>query len=166
MGTIRLSAVQRLLLAATLVFAPCAFASEAQLPTLQSLSWLAGCWAAEAGEKGSVEHWLVPAGATMLGVGRTVKNGKTVEFEFLRIQINAEGKLVYTALPSGQAEAAFTQQAIAPNSVTFENLEHDFPQRVSYRLLATNRLLARIEGLRNGVLRSIDYPMTRTRCDS
>jgi Domain of unknown function (DUF6265) len=149
-----------------LIIAANARATEPQLSAVQSLAWLAGCWAAEAGEQGSVEHWLAPAGGTMLGVGRTVKNGKTVESEFMRIQVNAEGKLVYIALPSGQAEAAFTQKEIAPNAVTFENLQHDFPQRISYRLLATDQLLARIEGLRKGVLRAIDYPMKRTRCDS
>jgi Domain of unknown function (DUF6265) len=150
----------------TLIIAANARATAPQPSAVQSLAWLSGCWAAEAGEKGSVEYWLPPAGGTMLGVGRTVRNGKTVESEFMRIQVNAAGKLVYVALPSGQSEASFTLKEIAANSVTFENPQHDFPQRISYRLLAADRLLARIEGLRKGVLRAIDYPMKRTGCDS
>lgn len=132
---------------------------------LASLSWLSGCWAAEGGEPGSVEHWLPPAGGTMLGLSRTVSKGKTVEHEFLQIRANAEGRLIYIALPSGQKETTFTLSGAAEGTVTFENPQHDFPQRVSYRLLPGHRLAARIEGLRNGVLRGIDFPMKRVSCD-
>jgi len=133
---------------------------------LGALSWLSGCWAAEGGEPGSVEHWLPPAGGTMLGLSRTVKKGRTVEHEFLQIRANAEGRLVYIAVPSGQKETTFTLVSAAEGAATFENPEHDFPQRVIYRLLPGPRLAARIEGLRNGVLRGIDFPMTKVSCDA
>jgi hypothetical protein len=45
--------------------------------------------------------------------------------------------------------------------VTFENPAHDFPQRVIYKLTAPDKLGARIEGMRNGNLRGVDFPMTR-----
>lgn len=131
---------------------------------LGALSWLSGCWAAEGGEPGSVEHWLPPAGGTMLGLSRTVKKGKTVEHEFLQIRANAEGRLVYIALPSGQKETTFTLANASEGTVTFENLQHDFPQRVIYRLLPDDRLAARIEGMRNGQLRGIDFAMKKVPC--
>ncbi len=59
---------------------------------VESLAWLAGCWQPEKGDAGSGEHWLPPAGGAMLGVSRTVKNGKTVEFEFMQLRTNAEGQ--------------------------------------------------------------------------
>lgn len=102
----------------------------------------------------------------MLGVGRTVKNGKTVEFEFMHIRNNTDGKLVYIALPSGQRETTFTLSALADGAVTFENPQHDFPQRVIYRRLPGDRLAARIEGARGGKERGIDFPMKRISCDS
>jgi hypothetical protein len=46
----------------------------------------------------------------------------------------------------------------------FENAAHDFPQRVLYRREAADRLVARIEGLRNGQPRGIDFPMQRMAC--
>jgi hypothetical protein len=82
--------------------------SSAQDAELSKLAWLAGCWAAERGDAGSGEQWTPLAGGTMLGVGRTVRDGKTVEYEFLQIRRNEDGKVVYIALPSGQAEASFT----------------------------------------------------------
>src|ERR1044072_4949598 len=46
-----------------------------------------GGWAAaRAGaEAGSEDHWLAPAGGSLLGVGRTVVGGKTVAYEFMQI---------------------------------------------------------------------------------
>ncbi|MDH0864418.1 DUF6265 family protein [Mitsuaria sp. GD03876] len=140
--------------------------AHAQDGPLEQLSWLAGCWAAEKGDPGSVEHWLPLAGGTMLGVSRTIRNGRTVEHEFLQIRLNAEGKAVYIAMPSRQKEATFVAASIGDRAVTFENPEHDFPQRILYKQVGVDRLEARIEGQRNGTTRGIDFPMKRVSCDS
>lgn len=133
---------------------------------ITSLAWLTGCWQAEKGETGSGEHWLPPAGGTMFGVSRTVKNGKTVAFEFIQLRVNSDGKLVFIALPSGQKEATFVASAVGDRSVTFENPQHDFPQKVSYQLQSDDRLVARIEAIRNGGHRSVDFPMKRVTCEA
>ena len=140
-----------------------AHAEDAQL---ERLGWLAGCWAAEQGEAGSVEHWLPLAGGTMLGIGRTVKNGRTVEHEFMQIRLNAEGQPVFIAQPSRQKEATFVATSIGERAVTFENPTHDFPQRVIYRAVGDTGLAARIEGQRNGTTRGIDFPMRRVACEA
>jgi hypothetical protein len=130
-----------------------------------ALAWMAGCWASEKGEAGSVEHWLPPAGGTMLGVSRTVKNGQTVEFEFMQVRLSSDHRLVLIAIPSGQKEAAFISSSVGKDSVTFENPDHDFPQKVSYRLEPGGRLIGRIEGDRGGTPRSIEFPMRRVSCE-
>ncbi len=101
----------------------------------------------------------------MLGVGRTVKNGKTIDYEFMKIQLNPQGQLVFVAKPSRKPEAEFTMTQLSADAVTFENLQHDFPQRVIYRLAAGDRLAARIEGTRQGAALGIDFPMRRVACD-
>jgi hypothetical protein len=108
---------------------------------------------------------MQPAGGTMLGIGRTVKAGKTVEFEFMRIHEAPDGKLLFTAIPSGQTEATFTQLRLSDAEIVFENPAHDFPQRVIYRRDGDARLVASIEGTRNGKMRSIEFPMRRGQCD-
>ena len=139
--------------------------AQAQESQLALLNWISGCWAAETGEPGSGEHWLPLAGGTMLGVGRTVKNGRTVEYEFLQIRANAEGKPIYIALPSGQKETTFVASSVAADSVVFETPQHDFPQRVIYKALPGNRLVARIEGVRGENVRAIDFPMKKIPCE-
>lgn len=131
--------------------------------TLAPLQWLAGCWASEIDEPGSGEVWLPAAGGTMLGMARTLKGGRTVQFEFMQLRESATG-LVFVAHPSGQAGTRFAALEASETSAVFENPGHDFPQRVIYRLLPDGRLAARIEGLRNGELRAVDFPMRRGPC--
>ena len=161
----RLAAVIALPLAALAsVLAPAnAHAEDAQL---ERLGWLAGCWAAEQGEAGSVEHWLPLAGGTLLGRGRTVRNGRPREHEVKAIRRNAEGHPVFIAQPSRQKEATFVATSIGERAVTFENPAHDFPQRVIYRAVGDTGLAARIEGQRNGTTRGIDFPMRRVACEA
>lgn len=149
-----------LLLQACLLHAALAQSSEPLTP----VAWLAGCWSAENGEAGTGEHWLPPAGGTMLGMSRTVKAGRTVGYEFMQFRLNAQGQLVFIAQPSGQAETAFTFVSGIEGEARFENLQNDFPQRVIYRSVAPDRLLARIEGNGPDGLQGIDFPVQRTAC--
>ena len=131
---------------------------------IENLAWLAGCWAYDGREPGSVEHWLVPAGGAMLAVSRVVRGGRMVSYEFLRIEETADGSLRLIAAPVGQAVTAFALADIGTHAVTFENPEHDFPQRISYRLADGGRLVARAEATSDGETVGIDFPMTRIDC--
>ena len=51
------------------------------------------------------------------------------------------------------------------NELIFENPQHDFPQRVIYRLQTDGSLLGRIEGVSKGKEKAVDFPMTRAGCD-
>ena len=133
---------------------------------LARLAWLGGCWKAANAEAGSEEYWMPAAGDTMMGMGRTVKQGKTVTHEFMQIRVGADGVLSFVAHPAGQRTAAFAMLRMSDNEVVFENAQHDFPQRVAYKLEADGKLAARIEGTRNGALRVIDFPMNRVSCDA
>ena len=150
-------------MAITLVFLAMPLAA-AERPGVTQLAWLAGCWAEVGAERGTEEHWMQPRGGTMLGMSRTVKNGKTVAYEFM--QIREEGdSLVFAAKSSGQAGAEFRGIKLPPRRAVFENREHDFPQRVIYELTDDGILRARIEGTVNGKEKAIDYPMMRTPCE-
>lgn len=108
---------------------------------------------------------MLPAGGTMLGMSRTVKNGATLTFEFMQIRATADRSLEFVAHPSGQAETTFPLLRLNDTEAVFENLQHDFPQRIVYRL-DNGKLRARIEGKRNGSIRAIEFPMSRVKCDA
>ena len=154
-------------LAAALLVSLCAAAqAQAGAADLARLAWLGGCWKAASAEAGTEEHWMPAAGGTMLGMGRTVKQGKTVTHEFMQIRAGEGGALAFVAHPSGQKSAAFPLLRMSADEVVFENAQHDFPQRVAYRREGDSKLAARIEGMRNGSLRVIAFPMERVSCDA
>lgn len=128
-------------------------------PSIDGLSWLAGCWRRARANGMIEEHWMSPRGGTMLGMSRTVRDGRTVEFEFMQIR-TGDGTLVYEARPSGQPAAIFTLKGAAEDTVTFENPSHDFPQRIIYRR-TPDGMAARIEGMMNGAPRGVDFPFSR-----
>ncbi len=131
---------------------------------ISDLAWLSGCWAASNLEAGSGEQWMPPAGGTMLGVNRMVRDSKTVAFEFMRIVEQDDGGLEFIASPSGQAMASFLMVSVKDREVIFENPDHDFPQRIIYRLVSDEDLFGRIEGTIDGEERSVDFPMKSTDC--
>lgn len=134
---------------------------------VKSLGWLAGCWSRTDADPGSGEQWTAPGGGTMLGVSRTVRGDRTVEYEFVVIRAAPDGTLVYHAHPSGQPSAEFRLLHLREREVVFENTAHDFPQRVGYRLEDDGTLTAWIEGSRGGGRnKRIPFRMRRASCDA
>ena len=92
---------------------------------------------------------MAPRGRSMIGVGRTVRADRLVEYELVVLR-EQDGQLAYQAHPSGQPSAVFLSKTVGDAEVLFENPTHDFPQRVGYRRDGPDGLLAWIEGTRNG----------------
>ena len=140
-------------------------AAQTSKPTLNDLSWLAGCWEANLRGREVNEQWMKPAGGIMLGMARTVSQGKATEFEFTQIREDKDGAIYYIAKPSGQAEASFKLLKLQNKEAVFENPQHDFPQRIIYRLQPDGSLFARVEATEKGQTRGIDYPYKRAKCE-
>lgn len=153
----------RHLVLAVVVLAASAGDPAAPVARVAQVAWLAGCWELRSGPRVVEEQWTRPRGGLMLGVGRTVRGDSLVEYEQVRL-FERGGRLVYGAAPSGQAPAEFESILVSDSAVTFENLGHDFPQRVIYRRAGSDSLLARVEGLRGGTLRGVDFPYARVEC--
>ena len=132
--------------------------------SVEKFSWLAGCWDGSNAKKENLEQWMKPSGGMMLGMSRTVKGGKVIEFEFMRIHQEPDGDIMYTADPSGQKEASFKLISTDPHELVFENKEHDFPQRIAYRLEKDGSLKAWIEGKSEAKDLKIEFPMKKVGC--
>lgn len=141
------------------------FAQESAFK-IEDLGWLSGCWQSENKEKNSSvsEFWTKAAGQSMLGVGRTIKNGKTVDYEYLRIVEDDKG-IFYIAKPKANAEETpFKLTKLTTTEAVFENPAHDFPQKIIYRVDGA-KLFARIEGNNKGKFMGFDFPMSKVKCD-
>ena len=59
---------------------------------IEDLAWISGDWETASGPMQIEEHWTRVAGGSMIGMGRTIAKGKTVFFEYLRIEARADGR--------------------------------------------------------------------------
>jgi hypothetical protein len=150
------------LLAAALAVAACGQAPKVEAG-IEAVAWLSGCWEQRSGERVTLEMWLPPAAGLTLGSNRTVVNGTARAYEQLMLREDG-GRLVFVARPSGQAETSFTSTAVSDSGFTVENLAHDFPQRIIYRRVSADSLVARIEGPGPSGTTSRDFPMRRIAC--
>jgi hypothetical protein len=128
--------------------------------TIDQVAWLKGCWVQAKPQSVVEELWMAPGGGVMLGLGRTVRDGKLREYEFVRI-VEADGSLAYVAEPSGQAKATFPLKSLTAGEAVFEDPTHDFPQRVIYRRVGPDAMTGRIEGQIGGQTKAIDFPYKR-----
>lgn len=114
-----------------------------QAQTLTDLDWMSGYWTSSENGTTMEELWTPASGGMMLGLHRDVFGNGRSSFENIRIVQTAEG-IVYLASPGGKPATPFTLKEVSAQKAVFENLEHDFPQRIIYSKEGNN-LTARIE---------------------
>ena len=133
-------------------------------PEMWKLGFISGCW--KGGDKGMTleEQWTRPAGQSMLGVGRTIRDGKTEFYEFLQIRERSDG-IFYIAEPNGGKAVSFKLVKVNDSQAIFENPEHDFPQRIVYQRTIDGSILASLEGTESGKAKRVEFAMKRVRCD-
>jgi hypothetical protein len=107
---------------------------------------MAGDWQTAPGGRAQIEeHWMQPAGGSMLGMSRTVAGGKTAEFEYLRVEERA-GAIYYVAHPKARCPGTeFKLTRWTAQEAVFENPQHDFPKRIIYRKNSDGSLTASID---------------------
>ena len=105
---------------------------------------------------------MAPRAGSLLGMSRTLRGGKLTAYESVLLRERGE-RFEYVVSPSGQATTTFTSTTVGETSIVFENLQHDFPQRVAYERRGA-ALQAWIEGPMNGQTKRIEYAYQRVAC--
>jgi hypothetical protein len=145
-------------------------ASAAAKPTsLESFAWLAGCWEGKVNQRDFREEWLPLRGEIMVGASQTAMQGKTLSYEFLRLEPRADA-IYYIPMPSGRKDEAFkmvSRKTEGEDEIfTFENVSNEFPQRIIYRRAGDGWLYAHVGGQVNGEPKEVIYPMRRVDCQT
>lgn len=129
---------------------------------LEPVAFLAGEWTTQTAGGDVREAWGPPRGDAMLGTSHTVVDGRTVFFEYVRIEARSTG-LVFLASPLGRdPPTAFPLVESDRDRVVFENLAHDFPQRIVYEKKGDS-LEGSIEGTENGKKRTETWSYQRAK---
>lgn len=128
------------------------------------VDWLAGCWENRDGDRLIEERWMPARGGVMLELGRTTRGDSLVDYEFVILRLSGATP-AYEAHPAGQPVETFPAKTVTDSNVIFENLKHDFPQRVGYDRRGADSLLGWIEGDVGGRVRRIEFPYHRVDCN-
>jgi hypothetical protein len=128
--------------------------------TISRLAWLEGRW--EMSKPGLViqEQWMPALGNTMMCTGRVVKGDSLIDYEVVVLRQHG-ARFAYEAHPFGQETATFLSTTVTDSLVIFENLKHDFPQRVGYRRVGADSLLAWVEGPSKGKTKRNEFVYRR-----
>ncbi len=134
-----------------------------QTSDMQKLSWIIDRWVATNGESKSYEHWEKTSDTLFTGGSETIKNGDTIFAEKLKIEL-IEGNIYYIAdVSHNPAPVKFKLTYLTESDAVFENPEHDFPQKISYKNIE-GVLNASIEGPgKDKQWKKVDFIMTKMR---
>lgn len=116
--------------------------------SITDFNWLVGKWKVQSDHSEIYEEWWIDNNE-LLGLGYSIKENEKVISEHLIIKLIGN-KVVYIASPVKQTPTLFNLVKHENSNFTFENLEHDFPQRIIYTKITDNEFHARVEGLRSG----------------
>lgn len=133
---------------------------------LDKLSWMIGTWDMPSpdGETRFTEHWEKADANSMSGHGFMIsKAGDTLFREELQL-VNESEVLWYIPTVSNQNDAQpvrFREKVVSENEVAFENMAHDFPQRIIYQRKGDKAMYARVEGMQSNSLRKEEFTFTK-----
>lgn len=120
----------------------------ASKPAASDTAWparLVGTWEGNVGGQRYTEEWRRMDDATYEGTSATWAGDKQVASERIRLTRFAD-QWVYLANPGGRSISAFVRVDADADTWVFENKEHDYPERIGYRLTGTDELTAWIAG--------------------
>lgn len=124
-------------------------------PSIEDLEWMLGTWEGiDENELIFVEVWERGAGNSFVGKGATITpDGDTLFKETLKIEL-VEGTPYYVAtVPENPGPVLFKLVEGDEKHCIFENLDHDFPQRIAYTLETKSTMSVKLEGIENGLPR-------------
>lgn len=117
-------------------------ACNAPKPT-ETIFKLVGDWKTT---KGPVfyESWKINPDSTLIGSGFSINESDTLIIEQMQL-IRLGDSLVYKVTAGTQQTVSFGLVKATKNSWIFENIAHDYPNRIIYKLINDSTLNAQVE---------------------
>lgn len=154
--------LQKLLLSALATLVLCGLSEH---PIEHPAAWLTGTWENKTPRGSVYEQWTQKNRHELLGKSFGINGKDTVVFETTRL-VHERDSLFYIPTvqnQNGGKPVRFGMKFLPGAELDFKNEAHDFPQRIVYKKITEDSLVAEISGMRNGQLRSIRFPMKRIR---
>ena len=132
---------------------------------IRRAEWLIGSWVNKTQRGDIYETWTKVSAHELSGKSYLLKEKDTVLLETVQL-LEAENSLFYIPVvkdQNGGLPVRFTAKTVSDAELVFQNLEHDFPQVISYTRINADSLVAEISGTRDGIERRRKFPMKRVR---
>lgn len=153
------------LLLLLLAIVSCKKSDSNEKEKIKAAQWLLGNWENVSTDGKLTENWVKINDSTFQAQSLFIKNKDTLHFESISLQQKGE-ELTYSATVKGQNNddaVTFKLTIATEKEMTFENPKHDYPQKISYTLVAPNNLVAKISGIQQGKPSSESFSMKKTK---
>lgn len=132
---------------------------------IAQLKWLLGTWVHENGNEFSQETWSKENDNTFTAFSFTQVGKETVFAETMALETKMQDLFLTVAIANQNEKKPVTFKMISSKNgqFTFENKNHDFPQRIVYTNPVKDSLHAWIEGTENGEAKRIDFSFSRAK---
>jgi hypothetical protein len=133
--------------------------------TVNAYSWMVGCWQATSARDGSIitETWLAPRGGNLLGIGQTVREGKTVAWEAMRLYDEGGGVKLWLR-PGLRTELTFTLDGAGENFASFVAKEADGTTKLRYERKSPTEMVATFRLEQGENKRGADFAFNKVEC--
>lgn len=132
---------------------------------IKKTAWLTGTWEIKSSRGSIFETWDKVDDNAFSGKSYRIKEKDTIVFENIQL-LQEQNRLVYIPTVKNQnagLPVRFVSTTISEKELVFENLQHDFPQIISYKKINADSLVAEISGIKNGQERKQVFPMKRVK---
>jgi hypothetical protein len=128
-----------------------------------AVDWMLGTWENDIEQGKLTETWEKANDSTLNGKSYFIKDKDTLNNETVML-MQKGNDLFYIPTVIGQNNnepVIFKLTKGTATQLVFENPKHDFPQKITYRQITKDSILAEISGIENGKAASETYPMKR-----
>ena len=124
-----------------------------------NFDWLLGTWKINNSKNLIIETWKKQNDSLYIGFSGFVKAKDTIPEETVELKkVGMDWFYIPTTLNQNNGNPVLFKLIINKDKEFIcENTEHDFPQRINYRLVGTATLFASIEGKMKGKYKKINY---------
>lgn len=151
------------LLAFGILVVSCEKKAEKQPGQITKAEWFLGDWENKTPQGELSESWQKANDSTYNGASYFIK-GKDTLFAESVVLSEKNGEVLYTVTTKGQNNdlpVAFKMTTATANQIVFENPAHDFPTKISYKLVNKDSIVAEISGKQEGKATSETFAFGR-----
>ena len=116
-----------------------------------------GKWKMDFDKASIYEEWVLENETELIGTSFSLDTEKKIISEIIYLKKFGD-QWAYIALPRNQDITLFKLVEYSSDKFVFENIEHDFPQRIIYEFLTGGKLNASIEENINGKFTRKEFP--------